>query len=74
MLEKIESKRGQQRIIWLDGITDSMDINLGKLQDGEGQGSLACCSLWSLEELDTTWQLNNSNDSTLSANLAQPAL
>ena len=39
MLEKIESKRGQQRIIWLDGITDSMDINLGKLQDGEcGEG------------------------------------
>ena len=28
--------------------TDSMDINLGKLGDGEGQGSLACCSPWGL--------------------------
>ena len=29
--------------------------------DGEGQGSLACCSSWGHEELDTTWRLNNSN-------------
>ena len=27
--------------------------------DGEGQGGLACCSLWGCEELDTTGQLNN---------------
>ena len=29
------------------------------LGDGEGQGSLACCSSWSCKESDTTEQLNN---------------
>ena len=41
MLRKIEGKRrsGQQRIRWLDGITDSMNTESEQtLRDGEGQG------------------------------------
>ena len=35
MLEKIDSRRrrGHQRVRWLDGITDTMNMNLGKLQE-----------------------------------------
>ena len=34
MLGKIEGrKRGRQRMIWLDGITDSMDMGLGRLRE-----------------------------------------
>ena len=50
MLEKTEGKRrrGQQRMTWLDGITDSMDMKTPGV--GDGQGGLACCSLWGREE------------------------
>ena len=46
MLGKTESRRrrGQQRMRWLDGITDSMDEFARTPGDSEGQGSLACCS------------------------------
>ena len=32
--------------------------------DGEGQGSLACCSPWGCRESDMTWQLNNNKKSS----------
>ena len=62
MLGKIEGRgrRVRQRMRWLDGITDSMDMNLSKLQESEGQRILACCSPWGHKELDTTERLNKS--------------
>ena len=58
MLGRIKGRRrrGQQRMRWLDDITDSMDMNLSKL--GDGQGSLVCCSPWGRKEPDTTELLN----------------
>ena len=63
MLGKTKGKRrsGQQRMRWLDGIIDSMNINLSKLGDSEGQGSLGCYSPWGHKESDTTEHLNNNN-------------
>ena len=62
MLGKIEGKRkrGQQRMRWLDGITDLMDMSLLEHAPGigDGQGSLACCSPWGRKESDMTEQLN----------------
>ena len=59
MLGKIEGRRrqGQQRIRWLDGITDSIDMSLGP-EVSDGQGGLLCCSPWGLKESDTTEWLN----------------
>ena len=51
-------RRGQQRMTWLDGITDSMDMSLSKLGIGDEQGGLACCSPWGHKESDITEQLN----------------
>ena len=64
---KIESRRrrGWQRMRWLDGIPDSMDMSLQTPGVGEGQGSPAWCSPWGCKvkhdwatELDRT-ELNN---------------
>ena len=56
MLGKIEGeRRGRLRMRWLDGITDSMNRSLSKLQEvGDGQGDLVCCSPWGHKESDTT--------------------
>ena len=60
MLGKIEGRRrrGRERMRWLDAITDSMDMGLGRLAVGDGQGGLGGCSSWGRKELDTTEQLN----------------
>ena len=47
MLWNIEGRRrGQQKMRWLDNITNSMDLNEQTIGDSEVQGSLACCSPW----------------------------
>ena len=60
MLGKIEGRRRRkwQRMRWLEGITDSVDMVLGRLGVGDGQGGLVCCSSWGCRELDTTERLN----------------
>ena len=60
MLGKIEGRRrrGRQRMRWLDGITDTMDMSLGGLRELVMDGSLACSSPWGRKESDMTEQLN----------------
>ena len=55
MLGRIEGKRrrGWQKMRWLDGITDSMDMNLGKLQEiVRDREARRCCGPWGGKELD----------------------
>ena len=57
MLGKIEGgrRRGQQRMRWSDGITDSMDMSLSKFRElVMDRRGLAYCSPWDHKELDTT--------------------
>ena len=57
MLGKIEGKRrsGQQRMRWLDGIIDSMDVNLGKLWETVRNRGAWRYGTWGREESDRTW-------------------
>ena len=56
MLGRIEGtrRRGQQRMRWLDGITNTMDELGQTLGNSERQRSLVCCSPWGCKESETT--------------------
>ena len=60
MMGKIEGRRRrrQQRIKWLDVITNSMDMGLGRLWELVIDRGLACCTSWGHKQSDTTEQLN----------------
>ena len=56
-------RRGRQRMRWLDGITDLMNMSLSELQvlvdtGVDGQGGLACFDSWGHKELYMTERLN----------------
>ena len=63
MLGKTEGKRrrGQQRMKWLDGITDATDVNLGKLWEMVRDREVWHAAVHGVAKSRVTGQLNNNN-------------
>ena len=65
--DKGRRRRGWQRMRWLDGVTDSMDMSLSKLWRWWRTGKPRLCSPLGCKEWDTAEWLNNNKTNIMSA-------